>query len=66
VLSRDPSLVGPRRDGVLSNVDASTPAVILKLDPNVFHHGGLGVIRTLGRLGVPVHVVHEDVLAPAA
>ena len=66
MLSRDPSLVGPRRDGVLSYVDASTPAVILKLDPNVFHHGGLGVIRTLGRLGVPVHVVHEDVLAPAA
>lgn len=47
-------------------VDPSTPAVVLKLDPNVFHHGGLGVIRSLGRLGVPVHVVHEDLLAPAA
>jgi predicted ATP-grasp superfamily ATP-dependent carboligase len=47
-------------------VDTSTPAVVLKLDPNVFHHGGLGVVRTLGRLGVPVHVVHEDVFAPAA
>lgn len=46
--------------------DTSTPAVVLKLDPNVFHHGGLGVIRSLGRLGVPVHVVHEDLLAPAA
>ena len=33
VLPRDPSLVGPRRDGVLPYVDASTPAVILKLDP---------------------------------
>ncbi|MGC1210850.1 MAG: hypothetical protein WA890_06215 [Micromonospora sp.] len=51
---------------VLSDVDTSTPAVVLKLDPNVFHHGGLGVIRSLGRLGVPVHAVHEDPLAPAA
>ncbi len=47
-------------------VDVSTPAVVFKLDANVFHHGGLGVIRTLGRLGVPVHVVHEDLFAPAA
>lgn len=44
----------------------STPAVVLKLDPNVFHHGGLGVVRSLGRMGVPVHVVHEDLLSPAA
>ena len=46
--------------------DVSTPAVVLKLDRNVFHHGGLGVIRSLGRLGVPVYGVHEDRLAPAA
>lgn len=50
----------------LSMVDTSTPAVVFKLDPNVLHHGGLGIVRTLGRLGVPVHVVHEDLLAPAA
>ncbi len=47
-------------------VDTSTPVVVLKLDRNVFHHGGLGVIRSFGRMGVPVHVVHEDALAPAA
>jgi D-aspartate ligase len=47
-------------------IDTSTPAVVLKLDPNVMHHGGLGVIRSLGRLGVPVHAVYEDSLAPAA
>jgi predicted ATP-grasp superfamily ATP-dependent carboligase len=46
--------------------DVSTPAVVLKLDANVFHHGGLGVIRSLGRMGVPVHAVHEDLLSPAA
>jgi predicted ATP-grasp superfamily ATP-dependent carboligase len=44
----------------------STPAVVLKLDPNVLHHGGLGVIRSLGRLGVPVYGVHEGRCAPAA
>ncbi|MGH3764940.1 MAG: carboxylate--amine ligase [Pseudonocardiaceae bacterium] len=47
-------------------LDTSTPAVILKLDRNVMHHGGLGAIRSLGRLGVPVYGVHEDHLAPAA
>ncbi|MGH3988557.1 MAG: carboxylate--amine ligase [Pseudonocardiaceae bacterium] len=47
-------------------IDTSTPAVILKLDRNVMHHGGLGAIRSLGRLGVPVYGVHEDPLAPAA
>jgi predicted ATP-grasp superfamily ATP-dependent carboligase len=46
-------------------VDGTTPAVVLKLDPNVMHHGGLGVIRSLGRAGVPVYGVHEDALAPA-
>src|SRR5271154_6087092 len=51
-----------RPDGV----DTATPAVVLKLDPNVMHHGGLGVIRSLGRIGVPVYGVHEDPLAPAA
>ncbi|RKT87700.1 Predicted ATP-dependent carboligase, ATP-grasp superfamily [Saccharopolyspora antimicrobica] len=46
--------------------DTTTPAVVFKLDPNVLHHGGLGVIRSLGRAGVPVYAVHEDSLAPAA
>ena len=31
--------------------DTSAPAVVLKLDPNVMHHGGLGVIRSLGPTG---------------
>src|ERR1035441_6827420 len=52
--------------GVPSHVDLSTPAVVLKFDPNVMHHGGLGVIRSLGRLGVPVYGVHEGPWAPAA
>ncbi|MBO0773091.1 MAG: carboxylate--amine ligase, partial [Actinobacteria bacterium] len=44
----------------------SMPAVVLKFDPNVMHHGGLGAIRSLGRLGVPVYGVHESGWAPAA
>jgi len=40
--------------------------VVLKFDPNVMHHGGLGVIRSLGRRGVPVYGVHEGPWAPAA
>lgn len=46
--------------------DTSTPAVVLKFDQNVLHHGGLGVVRGLGRFGIPVHCVHEARLAPAA
>jgi len=50
----------------LREADVSTPAVVLKFDPNMLHHGGLGVIRSLGRLGVPVYGVHEGRWAPAA
>lgn len=50
----------------LAGIDTSTPAVVLKLDANVMHHGGLGVIRSLGRRGVPVYGVHEGWWAPAA
>lgn len=50
----------------LAGIDPSTPAVVLKLDANVMHHGGLGVIRSLGRRGVPVYGVHEGWWAPAA
>lgn len=45
---------------------ADTPVVVLKFDPNVMHHGGLGAIRSLGRLGIAVYGVHEDPRAPAA
>ena len=47
-------------------IDSSTPAVVLKFDPNVMHHGGLGAIRSLGRLGVPVYGVVEGPWTPAA
>ena len=37
-----------------------TPALVLKFDRNPLHHGGLGVIRSLGKLGVPVYGVQES------
>jgi predicted ATP-grasp superfamily ATP-dependent carboligase len=39
----------------------ATPAVILRSG----HHGGLGILRTLGRLGVPVYSVDADWWEPA-
>lgn len=41
--------------------DVSTPVVVLP----AARHGGLGIVRSLGRLGVPVHVVDSDPDAPA-
>jgi D-aspartate ligase len=50
----------------LRAADPGTPAVVLKCDPNPLHHGALGVIRSLGRLGVPAYAVQEGQWAPAA
>jgi predicted ATP-grasp superfamily ATP-dependent carboligase len=55
-----------KHDRVGRAADLDTPAVVLKFDPNILHHGGLGVIRSLGRVGVPVYGVHEGPWAPAA
>lgn len=47
-------------------LDTSVAAVIVKLRHSVVHYGGLGVIRSLGRLGIPVYAMHEGRLAPPA
>ena len=41
--------------------DAATPAVVL----GCFRHGGLAIVRSLGRLGVPVYAVHAERWTPA-
>src|SRR2546421_8656180 len=43
----------------MTRINPSVPAVVLG-----FHYGGLGVARTLGRLGVRVHGVDRDRRAP--
>ena len=47
-------------------LDRSVPALLIRLDWNPAHHATLGVIRSLGRAGVPVHAVLETDRVPAA
>lgn len=44
---------------------APVPVLILKTGSYAIHHGQLGIIRSLGRLGIPVYTVAEDHLTPA-
>jgi D-aspartate ligase len=46
--------------------DKSVPALILKIGSYLLHHGGVGAIRSLGRLGVPMYAITEDRFTPAA
>ncbi|WP_248958881.1 carboxylate--amine ligase [Sphaerisporangium perillae] len=46
--------------------DRSVPALIVKIGHYPLHHGGVGAIRSLGRLGVPMYAVTEDRYTPAA
>lgn len=43
---------------------ALPPAVILKTAPYPFHHGCVGIVRSLGEMGVPVYVVSESRVSP--
>ncbi|NEA43901.1 ATP-grasp domain-containing protein [Streptomyces sp. SID11385] len=42
------------------------PALVVKFGDYPLHHGGVGAIRSLGRLGVPVYAITEDRHTPAA
>lgn len=46
--------------------DTRVAAVVVRLDRNPFHHGTLGAVRSLGRAGVPVHLVTGSPAEPAA
>ncbi|MFF1279183.1 ATP-grasp domain-containing protein [Streptomyces sp. NPDC058299] len=48
----------------MSLLDIRVPAVLLRIDPNPFHHGTLGAVRSLGRAGVEVHVVADSTPSP--
>ncbi len=45
---------------------ANVPVLVLADGRLVLHHGGVGIIRTLGRMGVPVYSVVKDRFTPAA
>ncbi|MGW3565620.1 carboxylate--amine ligase [Streptomyces sp. NPDC000941] len=47
-------------------VDRTVPGLIVKIGDYPLHHGGVGAIRSLGRLGIPMYAVTEDRWTPAA
>ena len=58
----------PARLGKAGGVDVSTPVLVLSASPRARRspHGGLGILRSLGRLGVPVFTVDSDPRGPAS
>jgi predicted ATP-grasp superfamily ATP-dependent carboligase len=46
-------------------VNTTTPIVIFGLSRGIFHHGALGIARSAGRLGIPVHRICRETWAPA-
>jgi D-aspartate ligase len=48
------------------DLDRSVPVLVAKVGRYPLHPGGIGAIRTLGRLGIPVYAVTEDRYTPAA
>ena len=46
-------------------MNTDTPIVIFGLSRGIFHHGALGIARSAGRLGIPVHRIAREPWAPA-
>ncbi|QFR95184.1 ATP-grasp domain-containing protein [Streptomyces tsukubensis] len=47
-------------------LNREVPGLIVKFGDYPLHHGGVGAIRSLGRLGVPMYAITEDRFTPAA
>ncbi|MFJ2608804.1 ATP-grasp domain-containing protein [Streptomyces sp. NPDC087425] len=47
-------------------VDREVPGLLVKFGDYPLHHGGVGAVRSLGRLGVPMYAITEDPYTPAA
>jgi D-aspartate ligase len=58
----------PARRGRSSKLDTSTPVLVVSASPRARRspHGGLGIMRSLGRLGVPVYAIDSDPRGPAS
>src|SRR5947209_1557184 len=50
---------GAREAGISAT---ETPVVVL----GMFNHVGVGLLRSLGRFGIPMYAVHPDARAPSA
>ena len=55
-----------RRASSPTPFDVSVPVVVIKVGRYPIHHGGVGAIRSLGRVGVPTYAMVESRYAPAA
>jgi D-aspartate ligase len=47
-------------------LDTSVPVLLVKHGRYPYHHGALGIVRSLGRVGVPTYAITEDRLTPLA
>jgi D-aspartate ligase len=56
---RGPALARPQ-------LDRSVAVLLMRIGRYPLHHGTVGAIRSLGRLGVPVYSIVEDHFTPAA
>lgn len=52
----------PRRPATIDGIETSTPVVVLSAQ----NYGSLGIIRSLGRLRIPVYAVDADPRRPAS
>ncbi|NGO09057.1 ATP-grasp domain-containing protein [Streptomyces sp. HC44] len=52
--------------GTPFEADREVPGLIVKFGDYPLHHGGVGAIRSLGRLGVAMYAITEDRYTPAA
>jgi predicted ATP-grasp superfamily ATP-dependent carboligase/O-antigen/teichoic acid export membrane protein len=57
---------GPASPAFEAEFDRSVPVVLLKIGRYPLDHGGVGAVRSLGRVGVSVYPVVEDATTPAA
>jgi len=54
------------RSRKLDRQDVNVPVLVFSDSLLVLHHGNVGIIRTFGRMGVPVYTVVKDRFTPAA
>ena len=62
------SLRGGRERSVFEGIDTRTPVLVLTASPRARRapHTTLGILRSLGRLGVPVHTVDSNPRGPSS
>ena len=56
---------GHHRERPAPDLDRALPALMVRLGRSPLHHGSVGAIRTLGRLGVPTYALLEDRFNPS-